>query len=699
MAASLSGWRSGRNRATSETGDAVDRAPQANAGGKEFGPYPDPNLIRHYTLDEICVIVTSNQWIDPCGDAAMRQYRAVAKSLGDAVIPLLPVARDQGDVEFAPMALDGLCGGFSGVANQAPDDAEREAFARYLGPDEAIWEQFRISAGGLLQPLTRWREPFVLLDHDDGCTTALNFYRVGLEPVNDPHPAAQAPVDGPKMLAFDNAQASTIRELVTAINFLSGQAAVGMISDQGWQISGATPNWLACAGQEGCGGHGPGTPPQLPDGAIPAASPATFVFMDNAHVTANQRRLQGLVDRQRRKAAGGNSSGVIVAILDQSPSKDQLTAAAPFPPVPSSFRFVHNTLLGAIANGPNPITMEGTLSLTETDFAPLKGYLPNLQGNLDKWYTILKDTTLTAHDRDVLLKTKRGDYYASADHGLFIAGIIKDIAPGADIHLIRVMDAAGMGDLFTIIGTMTAVPVRLRDLGDDRRIVINLSLTMEFPAPEERFAFWFPRATNSDAQAIVQRYWHEIENVLDMTEQSLIATLDYLCGKNVVVVAAAGNDAMGANAARPGPCLPARYPTVISVAATSREGESSFFSNRAEDPQGLNGIATFGGDAVRDNAAQINIIEPAIPTRERPDGIQGIFTAGTLPFNGGVNATGWVYWSGTSFSTPVITAIAANLLAEDSSLSVDMVMQTVQAFGEDPTDQALRCKVIFADQV
>ncbi|HVC83570.1 MAG TPA: S8 family serine peptidase, partial [Chloroflexota bacterium] len=57
-----------------------------------------------------------------------------------------------------------------------------------------------------------------------------------------------------------------------------------------------------------------------------------------------------------------------------------------------------------------------------------------------------------------------------------------------------------------------------------------------------------------------------------------------------------------------------------------------------------------------------------IPPGPAPrDGMVGAAVEPTIvtPYGTVPNTTGWVYWSGTSFATPIISGIAANLLAEN----------------------------------
>src|SRR2546429_9504237 len=64
-----------------------------------------------------------------------------------------------------------------------------------------------------------------------------------------------------------------------------------------------------------------------------------------------------------------------------------------------------------------------------------------------------------------------------ADHGLFVTGLIRDVAPRAQIRLIRILNDYGGGDLYNIYAALTDLEVELIS-GPIRRLVINLSLNI-----------------------------------------------------------------------------------------------------------------------------------------------------------------------------------------------------------------------------
>jgi subtilisin family serine protease len=118
----------------------------------------------------------------------------------------------------------------------------------------------------------------------------------------------------------------------------------------------------------------------------------------------------------------------------------------------------------------------------------------------------------------------------SAGHGTFVAGLVKLIAPNANIAAYRVFDTLGSGDGFSVAEAIVRAV-------DDRCQVINLSM------------------------------------VLLEKHMSVKLALQYARERQVIVVASAGNDS--SNVER----FPAREESVIAVAAVDSNGVRAPFSN------------------------------------------------------------------------------------------------------------------------
>jgi subtilisin family serine protease len=190
---------------------------------------------------------------------------------------------------------------------------------------------------------------------------------------------------------------------------------------------------------------------------------------------------------------------------------------------------------------------------------------------------------------------------------------------------------------------------------------------------------------------------------LDFAHRSLAETISWLTAQGVLVVAAAGNDAgdagVGPAAVPPEPRIPARYEDVLAVAAVKRSSfEPAPFSNRGDVAIMGNGVAVFGGDARPAEGGDAD--DPWITV----DGVVGAFSSPTLPLGGGPNRTGWAAWAGTSFATPIITGLAAGILAHEPGLSPARVIERVREYArlaDAPSDRdgPLDCPTILTTQV
>jgi len=226
--------------------------------------------------------------------------------------------------------------------------------------------------------------------------------------------------------------------------------------------------------------------------------------------------------------------------------------------------------------------------------------------------------------------------YLMVDHGLFAAGIVNTIAPSAKLKLVEVLNPYGAGTLETVLRGLAQVA---NQQPSDRPLVINLSLVINMPPADEATLNWLARE-----DPIWQNF--DVQNIRDMG-QLLQAIVDALQTKNVLVVAAAGND--GVQQIRP----PARYPAalnhVIGVGALNPDFSPTIYSNFSDEPFKI-GVATFGGAQTTSGDADAN------------KGILGIFTS-TFP-NGEPNTNGWARWAGTSFATPIVSGVLAALIAQ-----------------------------------
>ncbi|HLZ61481.1 MAG TPA: S8 family serine peptidase [Ktedonosporobacter sp.] len=423
-------------------------------------------------------------------------------------------------------------------------------------------------------------------------------------------------------------------------------------------IVAATPNWLV-GGTHECSSHGCPLPP------VPVLDASSTNHITLPELSSPLQRRTG--------------DGVTVFVLDTSPSLEQIKSAA-------GRAGKHNPLLQTLVaqmdgSSPSYLVHDPELSLPAI---------------LD-----LENPQEPATGRDILGRLVG---YDVTDHGLFVTGIIRDLVPDAKIEAVRVLNNFGVGSTSVIIEVLEQIHNRMSPIdpttgkpGDlcNKPVVINLSLVTMLHQ-EEMVSWW----SGGRAPGGVQ--------LTDDTEplcHSLHAVIQSLTALGAVIVAAAGNDSDNHQLIPPTdpqsvvvyrtpmkPRYPAAFPEVLSVGAVDSTGHASVYSN---DPVSAgsaqrNGVATYGGGfpmpvfpdhppcpPVPDG--QVAPFNPNCMTgvdRSKIDALIGLYSSPTYPALSiddspdeykAPNDNGWTYWSGTSFATPIISAVAARLLEEFSS--------------------------------
>ncbi len=289
--------------------------------------------------------------------------------------------------------------------------------------------------------------------------------------------------------------------------------------------------------------------------------------------------------------------------------------------------------------------------------------------------------------------------FPMADHGLFIAGIIHDLAPKAKIECIRVLNDYGVGDFMILVDALQRIYDRmLRGNLIGKPVVINLSLVIGPPESD------LPRFG-----------WDNVSKKPPL--QGVQKVLQSLVQAGAIITASAGNDSdprdiMNALEEHFGPRYPAAFAyddpplmRIIPVGAVNRKGNAAMYSNHP----GPNGIATYGGEIPKPDpwlpSASSHTVT-CVDTAEPIDALRGVYSASmcpalskndhhaTLPASPSAYpmyhaSNTWACWSGTSFATPIISALAARIMQDRDPKSVDVQQAIVDA----ATDETMWTRV------
>ncbi len=437
--------------------------------------------------------------------------------------------------------------------------------------------------------------------------------------------------------------ASVTDPVPMALSYL--QAHLEHLAQQGLHIVSAMPNWLVTAAAPlFYGDGGPAFPPRpSPSLDVPAPS--------NALVGWHLRLLDTTIPLDSKGA-----EDVLVAVLDTAVHPDRILGASTRP------EFRRNWLLQRLAT-----------DLRNEDGSFVVEY--------DR-YTLTNDVR-TGRDRHADSR-----YYLMPDHGLAVAGLIRDMAPRARIRLIRVLNDFGGGDLYNLVAALADLERELV-AGSIRRLVINLSLTI-MPDIRRLPYIWFDHRQWPTTQL------HGVTRVLNHIEEGVRLLFEGLYAHGALVVAASGNDSTHPaqqRATRRPPRVPARYETTLSVTSVNSKFAPSGFANVANVPPLESGVASFGGDSYGETDANA-----------LPDAVRCLYISPTFP-EGEQNTSGWADWCGSSFATATVCGLGAHLIAQGWSAS-NAIIKLAGAqeprgdmlFGVPPTTPELLGNIIRVQQ-
>jgi subtilisin family serine protease/tetratricopeptide (TPR) repeat protein len=400
-----------------------------------------------------------------------------------------------------------------------------------------------------------------------------------------------------------------IRTIVTTLN--DGLGHLNMKSMV--PIAFSAPTWL-CGGanvSQGC----PLTPP------MPVVDACSYWHITLPDLNPQLQSMTG--------------DGVTVFILDAFPEREVISRAA-------RYAGDHNLLLSNVNE---------TVSF---DYSLMSG----VQEILD-----MASTGNTAVGKDVY-----GEHYPfrMADHGLFIAGIVRDVAPQSKIECIRVLNDLGVGDLNKAVGALWRIYNRMSLVNPEtgqggdlyqKPVVINLSLCIP---------------TDQEAQ---QKHINSVVPGFNIIQGDLLLAITSLTQIGAIVVAPAGNEGdlreMGLERKRPMALYPAAFGNsihnVIAVGAVTSNDTAASYSCYP----GSRGIATYGGEVPEVQPLDPPSINPVVTIK---DALRGIYSSVVYPpvsavpadppaqYYAAPNDYAWAYWMGTSFATPIVSGVAARIL-------------------------------------
>jgi len=269
------------------------------------------------------------------------------------------------------------------------------------------------------------------------------------------------------------------------------------------------------------------------------------------------------------------------------------------------------------------------------------------------------------------------------NHGLFVASLVYAVDPSSEIHLIRVLNNSGCGDLYTISKAIHGF-VEWSDKNHFQKTVINLSLGVHVPHAS--------RMINPDVLGALP------------PQVAALQTAIYEAFRfGAVIVAAAGNDSANLSDAQRMQ-LPAGYTLktsagyvkiVVGVAASNsnmEEVQRSCYSNRGDvaAPGGN------GGDGFDEQGNPVSCVARASTWMETPEPCNAMINCGygvvglSVPTRENNFPIG--LWSGTSFSTPLVTGLAALVLKANDipNIKVNCVIER----GATSSDEALGAGII-----
>ncbi len=260
--------------------------------------------------------------------------------------------------------------------------------------------------------------------------------------------------------------------------------------------------------------------------------------------------------------------------------------------------------------------------------------------NGDKHRQVIEDASDTPMTANRLV----GELNPALGHSTFIAGIVRQVTPDAQVLAVRIMhsdDILNEGDIICALRHL-AKRIALAEEGDLAAMVDVVSLS-----------FGYFSESRHDDVVLTSGLWKVIKVLLSL---------------GVVVVAAAGNFATSRRfypAAFAGETVPAGQVPVISVGALNPNGTKAVFSNDGHwvtaHARGAAMVSTYPIDVDASRTPELRI-----PVNRRP---LGDVPPGREALDPNDYSDGFAAWSGTSFSAPYLAALITRSMLEGAARS------------------------------
>ena len=436
--------------------------------------------------------------------------------------------------------------------------------------------------------------------------------------------------DPDKVPGSEDASYSRIDPVVRLVNFINEHLDDLKIEDgaengKKYQVPivSASPTWLVGATDHtptGC----PLTPPIPVPASVYCASSSGLFPITLPDLPTELKHMTG--------------DGVHVFVLDTLPTEKDIKRAA-------KGAEEHNLLLLDVANN---VTF----------------HYPQLPAKIDEPNPFQPKT-----GKDIKGRNTGG--FRMQDHGLFVAGIVRDVAPNSHVECVRVLNDFCAGDLQSLTKALETIHNRMLQYNPDdhyhqgdlfkKPVVINLSLDLP------------------DDDDVKEQHLNDNDPQLAHARENLLNSIQSLVDQGALIAASAGNEAdlryppANPKGLRPPALFPAAFAykglirnnaRLVPVGAVDKNGTPASYSCY---PGNL-GIATYGGEVPqvfkRDKSG-------CYTKAEDIDAVIGIYTSLTYPSllledcqptYSVPNGNAWAYWIGTSFATPIVSGVTARIL-------------------------------------